>query len=164
MVNVIKKLILVRHGKACGLKPGQSDFDRELTDEARSFLASVDGFMRSFYLLDAHSASHATLWSSPAVRAMQTAQEVDRALGFDHDIVPVDSIWEQDADTFAEQLATTDADCLVVVGHIPMLNEMIERLSGVELSLKPGGMAAIDMDESGRSGMLEWFVQGPVSD
>lgn len=164
MVTVIKKLILVRHGKAQGLQPGQSDFDRALTDEARSVLASVDGFMRSFYLLDAHSASHATLWSSPAVRAMQTAHEVDLALGAGHDIVPVDSIWEQDADTFADQIAATDADCLIAVGHIPMLNDMIERLCGMELSLKPGGMAAIDMDETGRTGELEWFVQGPAID
>lgn len=162
MVNVIKKLILVRHGKACGLKPGQSDFDRELTDDARSFLASVDGFMRSFYLLDAHSASHATIWSSPAVRARQTADEVDRTLGGDHDVVLVDSLWEQDEDAFISQIAATDADCLIAVGHIPFMNNVISRISGVDLALKPGGIASIELDDSGVAGTLEWFVQGPV--
>lgn len=158
---MIKKLILVRHGKARGLEPGQSDFDRELTDSARSVLASVDGFMRSFYLLDAHSASHATIWSSPAVRALQTAAEVDRSLGGDHEIVHVDSLWEQNEDAFFEQLAATDADCLIAVGHIPFMNHIVERLCGVSLGLKPAGIAAIDLDDTGKAGMLEWFVQGP---
>lgn len=157
---MIKKLILVRHGKACGLEPGQSDIDRQLTDSARTLLASVDGFMRSFYLLDAHSASHATIWSSPAVRALQTAAEIDRALGDDHEIVRVDSLWEQNEDEFLGQLSATDADCLIVVGHIPFMNRIIERLCGVALALKPAGIAAIEF-ESCDSGMLEWFVQGP---
>ena len=159
---MIKKLILVRHGKAEPVSPGQADFDRPLTDAARAMLASVDGFMRSFYLLDAHSASHATLWTSPAVRARQTALEVSRALGGELEPVDVETLWEQDDDAFMDQLATTDADCLIAVGHIPFMNTMIERLSGVSLSLKPGGMAAIDLDEDGSlSGKLEWFVQGP---
>lgn len=161
---MVKKLILVRHGKARGTGPGESDFDRELTDSARSVLASVDGFMRSFYLLDAHSASHATIWSSPAVRARQTAGEVDRTLGGDHDVVLVDSLWEQDEDAFISQIATTDADCLIAVGHIPFMNNVISRISGVDLSLKPGGIASIDLDDSGVAGDLEWFVQGPVVD
>lgn len=158
---MIKKLILIRHGKACGVAPGQSDFDRPLTDAGRAALASVDGFMRSFYLLDAHSASHATLWTSPALRARQTADEVNRTLGGEHEAIPVDSLWEQDEDTFLEQLATTDADCLIAVGHIPFMNNMVERLTGVELSLKPGGIATIDLDDTSRAGSLEWFVQGP---
>ena len=44
---MIKKLILIRHGKAKSVEPGQSDFDRELTEKARQVLASVDGFMRA---------------------------------------------------------------------------------------------------------------------
>ena len=117
--------------------------------------------MRSFYLLDAHSSSHATLWSSPAVRAMQTAEEVDRALGGWLTTVPVDSLWEQDEAAFADQLAQTDADCLIAVGHIPFMERMVERLTGVKLALKPGGMATVDLDADGRSGTLAWFVQGP---
>ncbi len=161
---MIKKLILIRHGKAKSVEPGQSDFDRELTEKARQVLASVDGFMRSFYLLDAHSASHATLWTSPAVRARQTATEVSVALGGELEPVAVDSLWEQDEDTFMDQVAATDTDCLIAVGHIPALNSLIERYTGVELSLKPGGMATIDLDDERRSGTLEWFVQGPVVD
>lgn len=158
---MIKKLILIRHGKAEPIGPGQSDFDRGLTGPGRAALSSVDGFMRSFYLLDAHSSSHATLWSSPAVRAMQTAEEVDRALGSWLTTVPVDSLWEQDEAAFADQLAQTDADCLIAVGHIPFMERMVERLTGVKLALKPGGMATVDLDADGRSGTLEWFVQGP---
>lgn len=161
---MIKRLILVRHGKAQTLQPGQSDFDRELTDGARSVLGSVDGFMRSFYLLDAHSSSHATLWSSPAVRALQTAQSISVTLGGKLEPVEVESLWEQDEKTFMEQLAATDADCLIAVGHIPFMNSMIERLTGVKLSLKPGGMASIDMDPDSAGGELEWFVQGPHMD
>lgn len=158
---MIKKLILVRHGKAAPTAPGQADFDRELTDAGRAALASVDGFMRTFYLLDAHSASHATLWSSPAARAMQTAAEVNRALGGEIDTVPVDTLWEQDEEAFLQQLAETDADCLIAVGHIPFMNNMVERLTGITLSLKPGGMATIDLEEDGANGALDWFVQGP---
>lgn len=162
---MIKKLILVRHGKANPVSPGQSDFDRELTDAGRAALASADGFMRTLYLLDAHSASHATLWSSPAVRAIQTAREINSALGGELECVPVDSLWEQDEDAFLRQLASTHADCLIAVGHVPFMNNLIKRLTGVELALKPGGMAAIDMDESkAPAGALEWFVQGPSTE
>ena len=45
---MIKKLILIRHGKAEPIGPGQSDFDRGLTGPGRAALSSVGGFMRSF--------------------------------------------------------------------------------------------------------------------
>lgn len=165
---MVKTLVLVRHGKAEAANPDQPDTERKLTPDGRAALASSHGFKRTFSLLTAEERENAVIWASPAVRAMQTAHEVARAIG-EHTILgdrrlsAAESLWHQDRDTFLAELDRVNASCLIAVGHIPFMEDLAEYLTGDQLTFKPGAAAAIKMGKSLKQGKarLQWFVQGP---
>ena len=165
---MVKTLVLVRHGKAQSAAPGQADIERTLTVEGRAALASSRGFSRTFSLLSDEERENAVIWTSPAVRAQQTAQEVAEAVGLhtilgDRKVVTCESLLSQDGDAFLAELDRVNAGCLIAVGHIPFMETMTEFLTGAEISFKPGAAAAIKMGKTIKPGKarLAWFVQGP---
>lgn len=160
-----KTLVLVRHGKpepAGGMK---ADFDRELTPAGRAALAGPDGFARAFAHLTSEERSDLIIWNSPAVRAQQTAEEASRVLDGAL-IAHHECLWEQENGLFLSEVASSDARCIVAVGHIPFMNEIAAYLTHEPISFKPGGVAAIDvvlkhgMPAAGACKLL-WFEQGP---
>lgn len=158
-----KTVLLVRHGKpqAAGELP---DKERPLTPEGLSALESPEGFARIAGLLAEPQRSAAVIWSSPAVRATQTAQVMAKALG-GRPIEIHPCLWEQDPLAFQRELAAAQAPCVIAVGHIPFMDRMTEHLCGAQLPFKPGAVAAIQLDQQlhpGASNLL-WFVQGPVT-
>lgn len=154
---MVKMLVLVRHGAPEATSPTGSDLDRRLTDSgARSLRAA---YPRTFALLgDSPSVS---VWSSPAVRALETADVVAAAVGVE-DIEVRQSLYAQDGAAFVAELEASDAPCVIAVGHAPFVDTMAARLVGSCPSFGKGTVAAIDLPEgpSGR-GNLRWYVAGP---
>ena len=74
---MVRTLILVRHGKAEKAPDDSSDLYRELTPDGRHALEIA--YPRTFSLLEDYD--DVNVWSSPAIRAMQTAQVVANVLG-----------------------------------------------------------------------------------
>lgn len=159
---MVQTLILVRHGQAEPASAETPDIERPLTPAGRAALAGANGFPRTFALLSDDERRSARLWASTALRAQQTAEEVRAVVG-ERPITPVDYLFEQDENTFIEQLRGVDAPCLVVVGHIPFVDRVTEYLTGTNVSFRPGAAAALRLDDTlgpCRSELL-WFVQGP---
>ena len=152
-----RKLVLVRHGKAeKGF--GKFDIDRELTDAGLAALEAA--YPRTFALL---KDENPVIWVSPATRAYQTAQVVADTLGIAHaDMEVHDCIYEQnDAELLAE-LDACDDGCVIVVGHVPMMDDLAYDLSRVSLDFGTGAAAAFELTgEVLRPAKLLWFVQGP---
>ena len=161
---MVKTLILVRHGKPQPSAPDIPDFDRTLTVEGIAALAAPHGFARTFSLLSNEQRRDAVIWSSPAVRAMQTAQQVSDALG-GKPVVEKSCLWYQESGTFLNEVEASDATCLIAVGHIPFMNEMTACLTGSAISFTPGAVAAIELahEIDLGSGTLSWYVQGPAA-
>lgn len=157
-----KVVVLVRHGKAEARGTG-ADVDRKLTSAGASALAAA--FPRTFSLVEAHPEGGLELWTSPAVRARQTSDEVARALGADPSLAAGHtSLLEQDEASFREELSACQAHTVVAVGHVPFMDEVCRDLCGVPLTFATGGVAAIELAAPGeRFGRLLWFVQGPRS-
>ena len=123
----------------------------------------------------------AQVWSSPAVRAEQTARIMRKACrrhGADvaSDLVFCDALWSQDADVFLEAVRACDAGIVVAVGHNPFIEDLTERLTGSRIDFATGGFAAIALAGGAGAGAggagaggeqpagrLLWFAQGPVS-
>ena len=165
---MVKTLVLVRHGKAQDAGPEIPDIERSLTPEGRMALGAARGFKRTFGLLSAEERENAVIWTSPARRARQTAHEVAKAIGEhtilgDRKVIESESLWEQDEELFLAELEKCNASCLIVVGHAPFVGKVTSRLSGDEISFKPGAAAALKMGKSLKPGKarLTWFVQGP---
>ena len=154
---MVKMLVLVRHGAPEATSPTGSDLDRKLTDSgARSLRAA---YPRTFALLGDNPS--VSVWSSPAVRALETADVVAAAVGVE-DIEVRQSLYAQDSAAFIAELEASDAPCVIAVGHAPFVDTMAARLVGSCPSFGKGTVAAIDLPEgpSGR-GNLRWYVAGP---
>ena len=154
---MVKMLVLVRHGAPEATSPTGSDLDRRLTDSgARSLRAA---YPRTFALLGDNPS--VSVWSSPAVRALETADVVAAAVGVE-DIEVRQSLYAQDGAAFIAELEASDVPCVIAVGHAPFVDTMAARLVGSCPSFGKGTVAAIDLPEgpSGR-GNLRWYVAGP---
>ncbi len=149
------KVVLVRHGEAKSKKLGQTDFERELTKKGA--IALREAFPHTFGMLEPTRASE--LWVSSAVRARQTADIVNETLGIET-IRERAYLYEQDHEAFMEELSQANADLVVVVGHIPFMEDACAQLTGTFLGFSAGAAAAIEIGTFTR-GRLLWFVQGP---
>lgn len=150
-------VVLVRHGDAKGKKLGQTDFERELTK--KGVRALEEAFPQTFGNLKPTQKSE--LWVSTAVRARQTAQIANETLGI-KTIRELQFLYEQDDRAFMEELAQNQgqADLIVVVGHIPFVEDACYMLTHTYLNFSTGAAAAVELDDNLR-GELAWFIQGP---
>src|SRR5688572_1260718 len=130
------QLWLLRHGEAV---PHESkpDDDRELTPRGeRQAIAAGDGLARLGVEFEA-------CYTSPKVRAVQTAQLACKALNLE----PVEE--ESLADGFdredaLELMLRHGADGRVlVVGHEPSFSQVVHDLTGGRIDFKKGGVAAV---------------------
>ena len=130
------QLWLLRHGEAV---PHESkpDDDRELTPRGeRQAIAAGEGLARLGVEFEA-------CYTSPKVRAVQTAQLACKALNLE----PVEE--ESLADGFdredaLELMLRHGADGRVlVVGHEPSFSQVVHDLTGGRIDFKKGGVAAV---------------------
>lgn len=161
-----RTIVLVRHGKAQGARPGLSDSERSLVPGAVEALA--EALPRAFALLDAGDEA-ARVWVSPALRTRQTAEEVVAALdanGVACSEEEHEYLFYQDQEAFFDDIEDTpDGSVIVAVGHIPFMEDVLERLTGECISFTPGSVAAVTLPGSPRTQITEgdvlWFVRGP---
>jgi phosphohistidine phosphatase len=148
-----KFIVLVRHGIAED-KGTKADADRELTD------AGVEKMKEIAMALARIVPDADTIYSSPLVRAKQTAELVARA--FD----PPLAITETEALTprariaaFRELLSHAGGETIICVGHEPNLSMILNELTGMppdSVNLKKGGSYALRM--TGPDAQLEWML------
>lgn len=167
---MIKTLVLVRHGVS---EHSSEDMKRELTPAGQRALSAH--YPRIFGLLGPES-EEAEIWTSPAYRALETAEIVAEAL--DAEGLEIhDSLYNQDLPALQAELEHADAETLVLVGHAPFLGYVAETLLGYELPLTKGAVCAIDVrgslghqhecvwkqlgDVREPHGKLLWLVSGP---
>ena len=154
---MVKTLVLVRHGAPEASSPTGSDLDRRLTSSGAHALRVA--YPSTFSLLG--DDVRPVVWSSPAVRALETADVVAAATGAD-DIEVHQSLYAQDVSAFLAELEAVDALCVIAVGHAPFVDNLSTRLLGMCPPFGKGTAVAIDLPAgpSGR-GVLRWYVTGP---
>lgn len=158
-------LVLMRHARALPAEPGQPDELRPLMPDALLTVRAELPHMLSLLQLPAGtSPADVALWTSPAARTVQTAEEVARALGCPAP-APQSSLAAQDADALLAEVAACEAPVVVAVGHNPMLEQLVEKTCGTKLFFTPASVAAVDLRAActlnGFDACLLWFVQGP---
>ena len=151
------RLYFVRHGIAEDL--ATSDFSRELTKRGRRRVATSAKVMERLGLAPAQ------IFSSPRLRARQTAEiiaealdqqvELSEAVNFGFDLAGVRRL--------TKYLGADDE--VMFVGHNPDMSLLVSEISGVDASMKKGGLARIDV--IGRAvdeGELIWLIAPKVFD
>ena len=132
---------LLRHGEAVphGTRP---DFQRELTEKGeRQSRAAGAALARLGVRLDA-------IYTSPKVRAADTARLAAQELGLDARPEPVDAVAGGfDASDLRDLLtAHRDGGCVMVVGHEPDLSQLVHDLTGGRVDFKKGGLAELRVE------------------
>ncbi len=155
---MIKSLILVRHAKTEERSPEIEDHERQLTSAGiRSAKAAIP---RAFALVEHPEEHH--IWSSPAVRARQTAEIVADAMGLS-EIEEVPALYSDEV-MAVRQMLDEEKGNLVIVGHNPFLEELSGTLTPAHLKFGKCAAACYVFPKGDlQSAELSWFVQGPDS-
>lgn len=119
------RVYLLRHARSGWAPPGQTDFDRTLDDtgfgeaEIVAEMAADRGLKPDLVV------------SSTAARCRQTAEAMRRAMGEDLEIRYVDALYTGPASVYRNIIeAERDIASLMVVGHNPMIEEVLHELAG----------------------------------
>ncbi len=154
------ELILMRHGQAEEQGDHSNDQDRELTKEGKKKVLKTAKALKRYL----PKYSHLYIWSSPLIRALQTATILAEILGKD-DIDVFECIGSGDLETLATEWSKLDEDniCLIVVGHEPYLSNWSRQICGLSLPFKKGSSAGIKLLSTNHpSGKLQWFIQAEI--
>ena len=131
------ELILVRHHQAAEADGRSRDIGRALVPRGREGTAALLPRLR----LHLDPGRRIVIWSSPAARALQTAQIIAGGLGVKK-ISCYYWIYSGDFEAFRRALALAEAEVsLILVGHEPHLGTWSRTLCGAGLAFKKGGMA-----------------------
>ena len=150
------RLYLLRHGKAEARNV--SDEQRRLTPAGVARMQTAARVMASLNIRPAR------IYSSPRVRARQTADIVAAALDSKVEVRAALDYGFSAADLPA-LLASLPPDAdLLCVGHNPYLPMMVQELCGGNVTMKPGSLVRIRLDPGERAGYLEWLIAPRVFD
>jgi phosphohistidine phosphatase len=133
-------LLLIRHGIAEDLRPGQRDADRALTREGwTKTRAAMQGLVAQ-----GHVPTRG--FSSPYRRAMETMaclQEAAGAFPMETSLMVLPESRPPQADLWLRGLAAEAEGTLAVISHQPFLGELIFHLTGRSLEVKKASCAVI---------------------
>ncbi|MDX6651063.1 MAG: phosphohistidine phosphatase [Solirubrobacteraceae bacterium] len=134
-----RELWLLRHGEA---EPHDARPDEERRLTPRGERQSRDAGAALARL----GVELAAAYTSPRVRALDTARLACESLGVEPEVVEaLSGGW--DADGARELLAGhEDDDAILVVGHEPDLSQVVRDLVGGRVNLKKGGIATVRVD------------------
>jgi phosphohistidine phosphatase len=152
------KLYFLRHGIAEDPKPGRlTDRERPLTSEGIEEMRRVARGMRALELRVEE------IWTSPLVRARQTAEIAAAGLGLEKHVREVSRLACGCAFPTLAELLNADGvpDRLLLVGHEPDFSENVGQLiGGGSVRMKKASLACVDVRGLCRGGgELRWLLE-----
>ena len=143
-------IVFFRHGRAVSKEEAGSDEARWLTDRGRCEVEAVARLL---------PVKPPVVYTSPLRRARETAEIIARIHGSRVEVVEA---LAPGADLgVLKQLKLEDG--VVLVGHNPDFEEMVEALTGGRLKLSAGAAAGVEVDENLAEGRLIFLVPPSVA-
>jgi phosphohistidine phosphatase len=155
------RLLLMRHAKSSWDHPGLADFERPLNERGLLAAPLMGRFMRE------RKVRPDLVLSSPAERARQTAVLVSEAAGLAAPLRFDERIYEATAARLVEVVSQAEegAQELLLVGHNPGMEELLELLTGESRRMPTAALARIQLgvDRWAKvregAGRLEWHFR-----
>ncbi len=138
----MKTLLLLRHAKSSWKDTGVKDFDRPLNQRGLKAAPAIGRLIRKRKL------QPDLVLSSPAERARQTTELVLEAAGLKTEVRYDERIYEASPARLFEIVSQIDeeAGMVMMVGHNPGFEELLEALTGDARSLSTAALACIELD------------------
>jgi phosphohistidine phosphatase len=153
------ELYILRHGIAEDEKPGQRDSERALTDEGRRKLREV------LRVAERAGLNPDLMISSPYLRAVQTAEVAKDVLRYKGTLSQTPALIpsSEPATVWHEVRTHRDASSIILVGHEPLLSQVVGYMLGapaLQVDLKKAAIVRIDLDNFGAHprGVLKWML------
>jgi phosphohistidine phosphatase len=151
------KLYFVRHGEAEDLAP--TDHSRELTERGKQRVS------QSAQVLKQLGITLKAIYSSPRIRAKQTATLIAEALELDVTITEEVNFGFDLSNLKLLTKKLKSGDGVMFVGHNPDMSQIVHKMTGASVSMKKGGLARIDVvNHKTRRGELVWLIAPKVFD
>jgi phosphohistidine phosphatase len=137
----MKTLLLMRHGKSSWKNTELSDRDRPLSKRG------IKASQHMGELLALRELVPQRIFASQAVRALETARILGEECNCSENIVSVDEFYLAEPDKYINFLKTLpdDLERVLVVGHNPGMESLLQILSGQVLSLPTAVIAYLSL-------------------
>ena len=152
----MKTLYVLRHAKSDWNDVSLTDFERPLNERGVHAARKMGAFMQQRGIVPD------LIISSPARRARETAQIVTDAVGIAAEIHFEPRIYEASVGDLMEIVSQAENDCetLLIVGHNPGFEQIVEILSGELQAMPTAALAEIELpienwSETMRGGKLK---------
>jgi phosphohistidine phosphatase len=157
----MKTLLLLRHAKSSWKEPGLSDFERPLNGRGLKAAPLMGRFLRRQNL------PPDLILSSPAKRASQTTRLIIEAMKLAAEPEFDEHIYEASVGDLIEVISEIEdgANVVLLVGHNPGLEELLEFLTGEARQMQTAALAHLTLnidkwsETRGRAGRLQWLVK-----
>jgi phosphohistidine phosphatase len=138
----VKTLLLLRHAKSSWKNPDQADHDRPLNKRGRGDAPRIGRVVRDARLVPD------VIISSTAARAVETAERVAETAGCADRIEHDGRVYHADPESIIEVVSQVcgDPGCVMVIGHNPGLELLLEALTDAEEELPTAAMARIEIE------------------
>ena len=139
----MKTLLVLRHGKSSWSDPSLADHDRPLKGRGKRAAKKIGKLLGERDLLPD------LIVTSTARRAKSTARRAAEAAGYDGETIETRELYfsgvGQQLAAVARHARPGDAR-VMIVGHNPALEELVETLTGGEIRLTTANLAVVDFD------------------
>ncbi len=137
----MKTLLLMRHAKSSWSETGLADHDRPLNKRGRQAAPEMGNLLRTEGL------APDLILCSTARRARQTAKEVALACGYEGTIEAQRDLYYSDASCYLDILRHLPdrVNQVLVVGHNPETEELVEMLTGCDERMTTAAIAHIEL-------------------
>lgn len=153
-------MVFFRHGEAEEANSLRDDDARSLTDKGRKRTKRMAKMLTKLI----PGACRIQIWSSPLIRAIQTAEIISERFGVKVRIH--NAISNGDFETLQANLTQCHKDdCVIIVGHQPFLGEWTSQLTGFCPPFRKAAAVGIRYEPALEGGQLAqetellWYVQ-----
>lgn len=145
----MKTLLILRHAKSSWSDASLSDHDRPLNKRGKRDAPKIGNLLRENEL------APDLIVSSSARRALKTAEAVAAACEFDGQIIATRDLYHADPESYFSALRQLGGqnDVVMVVGHNPGIEELLEGLTGEWARMPTAALAEVKIDARDWSGM-----------
>lgn len=154
----MKTLLILRHAKSSWKDESLPDHDRPLNKRGKEDAPRMGRLLREMDL------TPDLILCSTAKRARTTAGLVAEEAGYEGEIILLRDLYAAGPEAFIEALAEVEDahQCVMVVGHNPGLEELLEALTGEYQPMPTAALAQVDLPIAGWS-ELDGEVEGKLS-
>ena len=144
---MVRRLLILRHAKSSWADSSISDWQRPLNQRGLRDAPRAGAWLRERSLLPD------VVITSDAVRARTTAEAVAKAAGYSEAIIVEPSLYHAKPDDLLAALSgiPSEARTVLIVGHNPGLEELVQQLTGEYHDLPTAALVHIAMAIDGWS-------------